>query len=307
MVMPDIDHKAFLAGIPPEERLALTRRSDLAGLVHLAGHLALIGILATLIVMRIPFWGVLVPLQGILIVFLFTLAHECTHKTPFAQSWLNEGLGHLCGFLLVLPFHWFRAFHLAHHRWTNLPGLDPELDGGKPGSLKDWIIHVSGLPYWWSEIRLVVRLAAGNEHARYIPEAGLPRMQAEARWMLLGYVMAIASLAISPVLFWIWILPVILGQPALRLYLLAEHGDCPEVANMFTNTRTVFTTAMLRFLAWNMPYHTEHHVWPSVPFHRLPALHRRMKSHLAVTEDGYIAFNRAYLARRLVPDDRSSR
>ena len=65
-------------------------------------------------------------------------------------------------------------------------------------------------------------------------------------------------------------LPVLLGQPALRLYLLAEHGDCPRVANMFENTRTTFTTAMMRFLAWNMPYHVEHHVYPQVPFYRLP-------------------------------------
>ena len=29
-----------------------------------------------------------------------------------------------------------------------------------------------------------------------------------------------------------WLVPVLLGQPFLRLYLLAEHGDCPEVVNL---------------------------------------------------------------------------
>jgi fatty acid desaturase len=67
---------------------------------------------------------------------------------------------------------------------------------------------------------------------------------------------------------------------------------------MFLNTRTTFTTAVVRYLAWNMPYHTEHHVWPMVPFHRLPALHGLMRDHLGVTAEGYAAFTRDYLARR---------
>ena len=81
------------------------------------------------------------------------------------------------------------------------------------------------------------------------------------------------SLVWTDVVLWVWVVPALLGQPFLRLYLLAEHGDCPEVANMFENTRTTFTTRAVRWLAWNMPYHVEHHVWPTVPFHRLPEVH----------------------------------
>jgi fatty acid desaturase len=69
------------------------------------------------------------------------------------------------------------------------------------------------------------------------------------------------------------------------------------VANMFENTRTTFTTALMRFVAWNMPYHVEHHVYPAVPFHQLPALHGLMKGELRVTAEGYTAFTRDYLAR----------
>jgi fatty acid desaturase len=79
---------------------------------------------------------------------------------------------------------------------------------------------------------------------------------------------------------------------------LAEHGDCPQVTNMFENTRTTFTTRAVRFLAWNMPFHVEHHVYPSVPFHRLPMLHGLMQDRLQVTSQGYAAFTRDYLARR---------
>ena len=68
---------------------------------------------------------------------------------------------------------------------------------------------------------------------------------------------------------------------------------------MFENTRTTFTSRAVRALAWNMPYHTEHHTYPSVPFHRLPELHRLIEPHLRVTADGYGAFNKAYVGEVL--------
>ena len=116
--------------------------------------------------------------------------------------------------------------------------------------------------------------------------------------MLLAYALIAVSLLASSTALWLWVVPVVLGQPVLRLYLLAEHGDAPMVANMLENSRTTFTNRIVRFLAWNMPYHAEHHSYPQVPFHRLPALHGVMRAHLATTAEGYAAFTRDYLARR---------
>ena len=129
-----MDHKTFMASLPPEDLARLSQRSDARGLHHLALHLGAICGLGLWIALGGPLWWALIPVQGVLIVFLFTLEHECTHQTPFANTRLNEAVGHLCGFLLLLPFLWFRYFHLAHHRWTNLPGKDPELDSSKPTS-----------------------------------------------------------------------------------------------------------------------------------------------------------------------------
>lgn len=293
------DHKAFLAAMDGDERARLTALSNRAGLLHLAGHLGLIVALGALIALGVPGWWVLLPLQGVAIVFLFTLEHECTHRTPFATPWISDVVGPACGFLVLLPFEWFRYFHLAHHRWTNLPGQDPELEGEKPGTWRALAQVVSGLPYWWGMLRQTLALARGRGEATYLPAPALPRIRRQARWMLAGYALIAASLFLNPLLFWVWLLPVLLGQPFLRLYLLAEHGDCPRVANMFENTRTTFTTALVRFLAWNMPYHVEHHVYPAVPFHNLPALHHLIRDELRVTAKGYAAFTRDYLSRRL--------
>ena len=90
---------------------------------------------------------------------------------------------------------------------------------------------------------------------------------------------------------WTWIVPALLGQPFLRLFLLAEHTNCPHVENMFENTRTTFTTRLVRLVAWNMPFHAEHHALPTVPFHKLPELHEAVRAHLKTTADGYARFN----------------
>lgn len=293
-----MDHMQFVAGLPTEEKLRLTKLSNAKGLAHLAGHVGLIVILGGLIAAGVPGWPLLLVPQGIALIFLFTLEHECTHRTPFATPALNDIVGRACGFLLLLPFEWFRYFHLAHHRWTNLTGKDPELEGAKPETGRQWLWHVSGLPYWGGMAKVTIALALGRGEAAYLPGTALPRIRAESRSLLAGYALVAASLLLSPLLFWLWILPVILGQPFLRLYLLAEHGDCPRVANMLENTRTTFTTALVRFLAWNMPYHVEHHSYPAVPFHCLPRLHGLIKDHLKVTADGYVAFSKAYLFRR---------
>lgn len=255
-----MDQKAFLASVPPDLRERMVERSDGPGLRHLAGHLGLILGVGALIAAWVPGWWLLLPVQGVLVIFLFTLEHEATHRTPFRTVWLNDWVGRLCGVLLVLPFEWFRAFHMAHHRWTNLPGKDPELAGPKPETRGAWAWHVSGLPYWIAEVRLMARLVAGRVEDGFVAAGARARVVAEARGMAVVYAVAGLSLLWTDLLLWVWVVPVLLGQPFLRLYLLAEHGDCPEVANMFENTRTTFTTRAVRWLAWNMPFHVEHHV-----------------------------------------------
>ena len=127
-----MDHKQFLASLTPDQCRELTETSDRAGLVHLALHLGAIAVLAALILARVPFWPLLMLPQGILLVFLFTLLHEACHETPFRTRWLNAAAAHLSGYVILLPPRWFRYFHFAHHRFTQIPGKDPELASPKP-------------------------------------------------------------------------------------------------------------------------------------------------------------------------------
>jgi fatty acid desaturase len=64
---------------------------------------------------------------------------------------------------------------------------------------------------------------------------------------------------------------------------------------MLDNTRTTYTNVVMRALAWNMPYHAEHHAYPAVPFHRLPEVNRAIGPRLKVTAPGYIDVQRQIL------------
>ncbi|AGI72831.1 atty acid desaturase-like protein [Octadecabacter arcticus 238] len=121
------------------------------------------------------------------------------------------------------------------------------------------------------------------------------RLKTESRLLIALYAAGtVFTLTVSPILIWIWALPLALGFPVLRLYLLAEHGRCPQVANMFENSRTTLTNKVVKLLAWNMPYHAEHHAYPNVPFHNLPDAHAVTAPHLEVIADGYVAFTKTY-------------
>lgn len=101
----------------------------------------------------------------------------------------------------------------------------------------------------------------------------------------------------TPFLF--WIIPQLLGQPPLRAYLLSEHTGCTLDRNGLTNTRTTLTNAVVRLLMWEMPYHAEHHLFPSIPFHRLADAHALLKARLGFVQRGYVRWNVGFVGELL--------
>jgi fatty acid desaturase len=64
----------------------------------------------------------------------------------------------------------------------------------------------------------------------------------------------------------------------LQVYGFTQHAGMGEnVLDHRLNTRTVKMCRVNRFLYWNMNYHVEHHMFPMVPYYRLPELHEEIK------------------------------
>jgi len=277
-----------------------SRRADLPGLRHAAGHLAALTLTGTLVWAArgtVWLWPAML-LHGVVLIFLFTPLHECIHRTAFKTRALNEAVAFVIGVLILLPREYFRAFHFAHHRFTQDPERDPELASPKPANIRQWLWQVSGLPYWIAQARGTVMHALGRAPESFYKDDRQHRaVIREARIVLGIYALVLlVSVAVgSDAALIYWVIPALLGQPALRLYLMAEHSLCPLTPDMLANTRTTYTNAWVRALAWNMPYHAEHHAYPAVPFHRLPEVNRAIAPRLKMTAPGYIAVQRQIL------------
>ncbi|MDO9707512.1 fatty acid desaturase [Paracraurococcus lichenis] len=282
------------------EMKGLAGRSDTEGWRQLAIHAALLLATGTLVALAPGWWVVpAMLLLGIVQAALFAPFHETSHYTAFASRRANAAIGWLSGLPALYNWHFYQLYHTAHHRFTQDPERDPELATPPPTTLDGYLLRVLSIPYW--RFRLTV-LAAGLRcdlsAYPYIGEAQAPRVirsiRAEVAVMAGGALVSAALFGwATPFLF--WVLPQLMAQPLLRLYLLAEHTGCSTDRNGLTNTRTVLTSPLIRLLMWNMPYHAEHHLYPFIPFHRLGDAHRVLKERLGYLQPGYARFHRDYI------------
>ena len=278
----------------------LSQRSDALGLRQLALHGLLLAATTSLVVAsRGRLW--LLPamlIQGIALDFLFCALHESVHRTAFASRWLNDAVAWAAGTLIALPPEFFRAFHFEHHRFTQDPGRDPELARPPPATLPAYLWHLSGMPNWIRRISVTLRHATSGRVAEpFVAEGKRQAIVREARilWAIYALVLIASLLARSDAALIYWIVPAMLGQPFLRAYLLAEHTGCAMNDDTYANTRTTYTNAAVRALAWQMPYHVEHHAYPAVPFHALRQVNQLIGSRIEVGARGYLAVQRSLI------------
>ena len=274
----------------------LQGRSDLRGGARLTIHLALLAGAGWLVCLASG-WMVLpaVLLLGLVQVALFAPTHECMHQTAFASKRANAIVGWFAACPSLLNLQFYAAFHWTHHRNTQIPGQDPELLTPDPKTLGDYLLRLLCLSFWQLRLTVVYDAWRGDLSAYpYIPRFAAPAIIRSVRAMsILMFGGAIVAVVLfgwqTPFLYWIG--PQLLGQIPLRAYLLAEHTGCTEDRNGLTNTRTVLTTPLVRLLMWNMPFHAEHHLYPTIPFHRLADAHVLIGAKLGFVQKGYVRWN----------------
>lgn len=279
----------------------LSVRSDLQGLIRAASHYGVIVAVGALIWLVSSRYGIvwalpLIVAQSYFVAFLFMVVHETAHKTAFRSRAFNLAFGHLSSFAVFLPYEYYCLFHWDHHRYTQDPTRDPELLSVPiPRSDSQLAFAYTGLRQVAFRVGLLLRHAfTGNATSPWIPEGKRHVVVREARLYVAGYVvLLLASLALhTSILLWVWIVPVLVGQSFLRPYLYAEHTGCERTRSAFQNTRTTYTAAFVKWFAWNMPYHVEHHAYPSIPFHALPKLNEIVAEQIVYRGPGYIAVMR---------------
>ena len=263
--------------ITPARLKSLSVKSDAAGFVQLGSHLGAIALAGLALASGWGQWWA-VPafaVEGVLINFLYAGQHEMSHSTVFRTKTLNEVFGRAFGFVLLYPRDFDQIQHFAHHRYTQLWEGDGELARDRY-SLVSYLLWVIGPTYWYTRVRRIIRFSLGIVTEPYVPASQKPLLVREARWHLAGYA-AIAALSLAcGSLFAVsfWLLPMLVMKPVHQLQNTIEHLGLPHVEAITENTRTTRTNAVMRWMCWNMQFHTAHHAFPGVPCYKLPELHK---------------------------------
>lgn len=282
------------AMVPKASLKALRERSDGPGLLHLAVHLGALLLTGALIWLSLGTWWI-VPatvLHGSVIVLLFAPLHECSHGTAFRSRWLNTAVGLFAAIVSMRPFLYFKYRHTAHHTYTQHEHLDPDIVPF-PSSLREYLLLILGASFWPKMVGTYWRGLTGRFTATelsFMPQGDVGRVRREIVLTIMLYaVVAVASVLLhtwAAVIY--WLAPRFFGEPVLRAIRMAEHTGASESPDLLSNTRTTLANPVFRTLYWNMPYHAEHHVASSVPFHALGRLHREIRPHLGCVANSYL-------------------
>lgn len=218
-------------------------------------------------------------------------AHELGHGTPFRTRWINEAFYHLCSFMALREAYYGRWRHSIHHSYTIHTDIDPEIQVKSPADLIPILLDLVYIPSGLNELKKITLHAVGwlSPTADFVPKSDQVKMIRSSKIYLA---------LIGTVGLWAWSIasflplmfvatPRFYGGWLHQIGGLTQHAGLRENAHDHRlNTRTVLLNPVFSFLYFNLNYHVEHHLFPLVPFHALPKLHREVKHHLPYTYTG---------------------
>ncbi len=282
--------------IPKTEFKALHQKSDAKGAVQTLGYLAILsttGLMAFYSFGHWP-WAItagLVFLHGMVSAFLINGVHELGHGTVFKTRRLNQVFCHVLAFFGWINHEMFQTSHIRHHRYTLHPPDDLEVVLPMRLMVRHFLQtgFINPIAIWWA-LKTTIRIARGKfegewELTLYPPDDANSR-KVPVRWacfMLLGHgLIAAVSLATGH-----WIIPVLVSLTPCYggwLFFLCNNtqhiGLQDNVPDFRLCCRTFTLSPVVRFLYWQMNYHTEHHMYAAVPCYNLTRLNALIRHDL---------------------------
>ncbi len=213
--------------------------------------------------------------------------HECGHGTAFKTRWMNDVIYQVACFMIMREPTIWRWSHTRHHTDTIIVGHDPEIGAMRPPAMLRIVSNIFAIASTWRTVKHVVLHSFGRldaEEQTFVPEMERGKVFLVARiWLAIH--LSVIGLALwlhswLPLMY-VGALPTMYGGWLTIYFGITQHAGLAEnVLDHRLNARTVYMNPIFRFLYWNMNYHVEHHMFPMVPYHRLPELHEEMKADL---------------------------
>jgi fatty acid desaturase len=251
-----------------------------------------VGYAATMTYGRTP-WAILVFfVYGTLFGMSNSRVHESLHGTPFKTSFLNEIVYFVSSCMELRGTLITRWSHMIHHSYTSLAQSDTEIQAAPP--VKMWKIVIDffylNSAYFLLKTMLMHTIGIPTSVAkRVVPRDQLWKVFWADRACLAVHlaviVLAVALHSWLPIL--LFTLPRLYGGWLIWALILAQHSGLQmEVLDHRLSTRTIRLNPFFSFLYMHMEYHTEHHLYPNVPFHGLARFRREIDAQMPRANKG---------------------
>ena len=281
----EVEQEWFSAKVDKKTFKQLIKRSDADAMRDFGLWLGLLLVFGIAAFMAWgTFWAIpLFFVYGVLYSSADHRHHELSHGTPFKNRKLNDIFYQLCAFMTLRGAVYYRWSHTRHHTHTLMVGKDPEIAAPRPpdrlGLYSDFFFISDGI----RQLVKVFRHANGTlteAGKHFIPATEIRKVFFEARVYVFVIAVVVwlcfATESILPAMF--VVLPRFYGGFFSQLFNLSQHaGLAEDVADHRLNCRTILMNPVFNFLYANMNYHIEHHMFPMVPYYKLPELHALIK------------------------------
>jgi len=180
-------------------------------------------------------------LHGFVLVHLFALQHESAHMTAFKTRQINTWAGWICGLVINLGPKYFQYEHTQHHTYTQNLSKDPQ-HIPLPESFAAYVLYLSGLPYWYNQFKSLFLHALNKTPDRekvFLTPEFEREVVMEARLICAVYLLVIVFSVINGWLWplYLWLIPLLLGEPVMRIIRMTEHVGMPLSPDLTENTR----------------------------------------------------------------------
>jgi beta-carotene hydroxylase len=256
------------------ERLSLPNSAAFASLTALYLAVWAAGV-ALVVTPGLPIaWQLLLSaLLGSQLHALTVLQHDCGHRSAFRSASANLWVGRLLAWFVFMPFTTFTELHRRHHGFLGDRAQDPDEWFYEGGTRQLFLRECLFMPRF--VVLSLKRVPAGVARQRIVGELAFNAITHAALIAALIYFNQWNALIYAYALPMAWL--ALVFNPISRGY---EHypmagltaGDARR-SDLRSNTISVTSRSMGALWA-NIGFHVEHHMYPRVPFYRLPALHR---------------------------------
>ncbi|WP_242083502.1 fatty acid desaturase family protein [Aestuariivivens sediminis] len=224
----------------------------------------------------------------------FILLHECAHLSFFKTRSINKVLGHVFGFLSMIPYYSWQQMHNLHHRWTGWRDKDPTTEttiNPSSSAVKNLVVNITWrlfipvfylsykLSNYWNLFKI----------KRFLSPKKYNRVKTQAIIYILIYILL--SYFFGGLMVHIFVPAFAISLLLKELVIMTQHSHIEiPVSNhkevkplpyldQVKYTRSFYIHACFtRYFLLNFNLHEAHHAHPAIPAYKLS------KVNLAISE-----------------------